>query len=138
MQTRDIPLEVVLEFLPSDDLAFWSRDHTAAILISKKRSAEISLVKTVNFRSSAMAEPEPGTYKVAEAKTAPFDARFPNTNQARYCWQGYIDFHRCTNIRGEDFEPCQYFRHVYRAMCPKSWTEAWDEQREGGTFAGRV
>ncbi len=34
-----------------------------------------------------------------DIKTAPFDARFPNTNQTRNCWQNYIDFHRCIQVK---------------------------------------
>lgn len=29
-----------------------------------------------------------------ELSTAPFDPRFPNQNQTRYCWQSYVDYHR--------------------------------------------
>lgn len=56
-----------------------------------------------------------------EIKTAPFDARFPNTNQTRNCWQNYVDFHRCIKKKGEEHEPCQYFKRVYRSLCPVSW-----------------
>lgn len=60
--------------------------------------------------------------------TAPFDPRFPTTNQTRNCWQNYVDFHRCILQRGEQYEPCQYFKRVYRSLCPMSWVEQWDEQ----------
>lgn len=35
----------------------------------------------------------------ADLKTVPFDARFPNQNQTRNCWQNYIDFHKCINVK---------------------------------------
>lgn len=54
-------------------------------------------------------------------KTAPFDARFPNTNQTKNCWQNYVDFHRCQKMKGEDYEPCEYFRRVYKSLCPIAW-----------------
>ena len=54
-------------------------------------------------------------------ETAKFDARFPNTNQTRNCWQNYVDFHRCVNIKGEEYEPCGYFKKVYKSLCPVAW-----------------
>jgi len=71
-------------------------------------------------------------------ETAPSDPRFPNQNQTRYCWQSYIDFHRCQKIKGEEFAPCEYFKKVYLSMCPNAWVEKWDEQREAGNFAGKI
>ncbi|KAG6232981.1 hypothetical protein E4U26_003531 [Claviceps purpurea] len=47
-----------------------------------------------------------------ELVTKPFklvtgpDARFPNTNQTKHCWQNYVDYHKCINAKGEDFAPC--------------------------------
>jgi cytochrome c oxidase subunit 6b len=70
--------------------------------------------------------------------TAPFDARFPNQNQTRNCWQNYMDFHRCQKVKGEDYEPCLYFQRVYHSMCPSAWIEKWDEQREEGRFPGKI
>jgi len=71
-------------------------------------------------------------------KTAPFDARFPNQNQTKNCWQNYVDFHRCQKIKGEDFEPCEYFRRVYKSLCPIAWVDNWDTQREEGSFASKI
>jgi cytochrome c oxidase subunit 6b len=34
-----------------------------------------------------------------DLKTAPFDARFPNTNQSKNCWQNYVDFHKCIKLK---------------------------------------
>ncbi|KZW02868.1 cytochrome c oxidase, subunit VIb [Exidia glandulosa HHB12029] len=67
-------------------------------------------------------------------QTAPFDARFPNTNQTRHCWQSYVDYHKCINAKGEDYAPCKQFKRVFRSLCPIEWVSRWDEQRESGTF----
>ncbi|XP_050506678.1 cytochrome c oxidase subunit 6B1 [Diabrotica virgifera virgifera] len=71
-------------------------------------------------------------------KTAPFDPRFPNTNQTRYCYQSYLDFHRCQKVRGSDYKPCEYFSKVFHSVCPNAWIEKWDGQREEGNFAGNI
>ncbi|CAK9811548.1 Cytochrome c oxidase subunit 12, mitochondrial [Anthophora quadrimaculata] len=66
--------------------------------------------------------------------TAPYDPRFPNQNQTRYCFTSYVDFQRCKNRHGEDYEACKYFKKVYNAMCPNAWIEKWNDQIENGTF----
>jgi cytochrome c oxidase subunit 6b len=38
------------------------------------------------------------------------DARFPNQNQTKHCWQNYVDYHKCINAKGEDFAPCRQVR----------------------------
>ncbi|KAL9590273.1 MAG: hypothetical protein Q9203_000946 [Teloschistes exilis] len=38
---------------------------------------------------------------------AGFDARFPNQNQTKHCWQNYVDYHKCILAKGEDFKPCR-------------------------------
>jgi len=63
-----------------------------------------------------------------------YDPRYPNQNQTRRCQMSYVDFHRCQKLRGEDYEPCQYFFRVYNAMCPNAWVERWDDQRERGVY----
>ncbi|KAH7157082.1 cytochrome c oxidase, subunit VIb [Dactylonectria macrodidyma] len=75
-----------------------------------------------------------------ELVTKPFkfvtgtDARFPNQNQTKHCWQNYVDYHKCINAKGEDFAPCKQFWHAYRSLCPSGWYVRWDEQREAGSF----
>ena len=54
-------------------------------------------------------------------ETPPFDARFPNVNQTRNCWQNYVDYHKCLKVKGEDYAPCQYFKRVYSSLCPVAW-----------------
>jgi cytochrome c oxidase subunit 6b len=76
-----------------------------------------------------------------------FDARFPNVNQTKHCWQNYVDYHKCINAKGEDFKPCKQVQHLsgsfeiyitnrmlqfkfaYHSLCHSGWTERWDEQR---------
>nr|CDP27433.1 Putative Cytochrome c oxidase polypeptide VIb [Podospora anserina S mat+] len=70
-----------------------------------------------------------------ERVTKPFkfvtgvDARFPNTNQTKHCWQNYVDYHKCILAKGEDFAPCRQFWLAYRSLCPSGWYERWDAQR---------
>ncbi|CAE6505884.1 unnamed protein product [Rhizoctonia solani] len=67
-------------------------------------------------------------------QTAGFDARFPNQNQSKHCYQNYIDYHKCINAKGEDFAPCKQFYRAYRSLCPNDWVSRFDEQRENGVF----
>ncbi|EUC57569.1 COX6B subunit VIb of cytochrome C oxidase [Rhizoctonia solani AG-3 Rhs1AP] len=67
-------------------------------------------------------------------QTAGFDARFPNQNQTKHCYQNYVDYYKCINARGEDFAPCKQFYRAYRSLCPNDWVSRFDEQRESGTF----
>ncbi|KAK3784015.1 hypothetical protein RRG08_025209 [Elysia crispata] len=63
-----------------------------------------------------------------------FDARFPNMNQTRRCWQNYVDYLRCQEVLGEDHEPCEYFKKTYKFLCPGFWIEKWDDQVANGIF----
>ena len=74
---------------------------------------------------------------LAQIKTAPFDPRFPTTNQAKSCFTRYNEFHKCAKEKGADDANCQAFQRYYRSICPNEWVEKWDEQRENGTWAGR-
>ncbi|EJT51719.1 hypothetical protein A1Q2_02815 [Trichosporon asahii var. asahii CBS 8904] len=94
--------------------------------------------------------------KTYTLQTAGFDARFPNQNQTKHCHvnptqpdpvprscladnqQNFVDFHKCVNAKGEDFQPCQQFKRAYMALCPNEWTNKWDEQLENGTFPASV
>ncbi|XP_058465946.1 cytochrome c oxidase subunit 6B1-like [Malaya genurostris] len=76
--------------------------------------------------------------KLPGLKTAPWDPRFPNQNQTKYCFQSYLDFHRCEKIKGEGHNVCQYFKDVFQDMCPNEWVQKWDDQRSAGTFAGKI
>ncbi|XP_075226119.1 uncharacterized protein LOC142327126 [Lycorma delicatula] len=70
--------------------------------------------------------------------TAPFDPRFPNSNQTKYCYQSYLDFHRCRKVKGEGYEPCKYFQKVFESICPNEWIDKWNTQIEEGNFAGNI
>jgi len=67
-----------------------------------------------------------------------FDPRFPNTNQTKNCWQNFVDYHRCIKIKGEDYEPCIYFKNAYGTLCPGTWVDKWTAEVEEGTFAGKI
>lgn len=49
-----------------------------------------------------------------------------------------MDFHRCTNLKGPDYEPCNYFKRVFTTMCPIDWVEKWDDQRAEGSFPTKL
>eukprot|EP00050_Salpingoeca_kvevrii_P005838 m.285917 g.285917 ORF g.285917 m.285917 type:complete len:94 (+) comp11475_c0_seq1:59-340(+) len=69
-----------------------------------------------------------------DIKTVQFDARFPNTNQTKACWQNYVDFHKCVKQKGSDYQPCRQFLSAYLSLCPVDWIQKWDEQRENNVF----
>ncbi|XP_068934780.1 cytochrome c oxidase subunit 6B1 [Petaurus breviceps papuanus] len=79
--------------------------------------------------------------KIRNYRTAPFDSRFPNQNQTRNCWQNYLDFHRCEkamNEKGGDVSVCQWYKRVYKSLCPLSWVSTWDDRRAEETFPGKI
>lgn len=67
-------------------------------------------------------------------QTAGFDARFPNTNQTKHCWQAYVDHHKCKNLYGSENDACRHFYRTFNSLCPNRWIARWDEQREAGKF----
>ncbi|TPX34126.1 hypothetical protein SeMB42_g07362 [Synchytrium endobioticum] len=71
-------------------------------------------------------------------RTTSFDARFPNTNQTRNCWQNYVDYFKCIKAKGDDYAPCMQFKSAYLCLCPSRWVEKWDEQREANVFPALV
>ncbi|KAL4933431.1 cytochrome c oxidase subunit VIb [Aspergillus undulatus] len=81
---------------------------------------------------------EPVETKPFKFVTAGYDARFPQQNQTKHCWQNYVDYHKCVTAKGEDFRPCRQFYLAFRSLCPKPWTDRWDEQREKGNFPARL
>ncbi|KAJ5133598.1 cytochrome c oxidase polypeptide vib [Penicillium atrosanguineum] len=34
-----------------------------------------------------------------------YDARFPQQNQTKHCWQNYVDYYKCVEAKGDDFRP---------------------------------
>ena len=69
--------------------------------------------------------------------TAPYDPRFPATNQARHCFVRYNEFHKCVFERGPDAERCAFYRRAYESMCPEEWVEEWQELRDKGLWMGK-
>ncbi|KAG9287109.1 hypothetical protein G9A89_001003 [Geosiphon pyriformis] len=67
-------------------------------------------------------------------QTAGFDARFPNTNQTKHCFQNYIDYYKCIKSKGENYRPCKQFYQAFHSLCPNDWIARWDEQQERGAF----
>ncbi|PWN37631.1 putative COX12-cytochrome-c oxidase, subunit VIB [Meira miltonrushii] len=77
---------------------------------------------------------EVGEAKTFTLQTAAFDARFPNQNQTKHCWQNYVDFYKCAGVRGADDSACKQFYRAFHSLCPNEWIAKWDEQREGDAF----
>ncbi|KAK9460468.1 cytochrome c oxidase, subunit VIb [Lipomyces oligophaga] len=73
-------------------------------------------------------------YKSPKSAVTNYDPRFPNQNQTAHCWQYYVDYFKCINSMGEGYKPCNQFKTGYRLLCPDTWVEKWDEQRENGIF----
>merc|ERR1712004_432444 len=46
----------------------------------------------------------------------------------------YVDYHRCQKLKGEDYEPCNFFAKNFQTVCPNAWIEKWNEQREKNAF----
>merc|ERR1712170_212293 len=66
--------------------------------------------------------------------SAPYDARFPNTNNTKECWQNFTDYHRCKKQKGEDYEPCNYFLKSYHSFCPGHISEKNDDLMEKSAY----
>ncbi|PSN29499.1 Cytochrome c oxidase subunit 6B [Blattella germanica] len=71
---------------------------------------------------------------------APLDLIGRRSVQMRrtYCWQSYVDYYRCQKLKGEGYEPCEYFRKCFESLCPYAWVEKWDTQREENRFPGKI
>jgi len=102
-------------------------------LIHQKQESQ----KEVKMSDSGEDEQQPVT-KPFKFVTAGADARYPNTNQTKHCWQNYVDYHKCVNAKGEDFAPCRQFFLAYRSLCPSGWYQRWDEQRDAGNFPAKL
>ncbi|KXJ96835.1 cytochrome c oxidase, subunit VIb [Microdochium bolleyi] len=83
-------------------------------------------------------ERETKPFKFVTGTSSGVDARFPNQNQTKHCWQNYVDYHKCINAKGEDFAPCRQFYLAYKSLCPSGWHQRWDEQREAGNFPAKL
>ncbi|CAH0476901.1 unnamed protein product [Peronospora belbahrii] len=72
----------------------------------------------------------------AKLKTTPLDPRFPNQNQAQHCWTRYNEFVLCLKSNDGDEDACHKYLQYAASVCPSSWMDRWNEQREEGTFQG--
>lgn len=81
---------------------------------------------------------DPETVKPSDLITAPFDPRFPHQNQTKYCYQMFLDFHRCIKLRGKGYKACEYFERNSKELCPNSWLEKWEDQIANGTFPADI
>jgi len=71
---------------------------------------------------------------VNEVVTAPYDPRFPATNQARHCFVRYNEYYKCVFERGAESERCAFYQRAYESLCPADWVEEWEELREKGLW----
>mmetsp|Transcript_55610 Transcript_55610/g.81740 ORF Transcript_55610/g.81740 Transcript_55610/m.81740 type:complete len:95 (+) Transcript_55610:33-317(+) len=69
-------------------------------------------------------------------KTAPYNARNPQTNQTKHCYAKYNEFFRCEKHHGEDAKECMKIKQAFFSLCPSEWRTKWDDQRENGFFPG--
>ena len=37
-----------------------------------------------------------------------------------------------------DVSVCEWYRRVYKSLCPVSWVSAWDDRIAEGTFPGKI
>ncbi|KIZ05207.1 cytochrome c oxidase subunit VIb [Monoraphidium neglectum] len=74
---------------------------------------------------------------VNEVVTAPYDPRFPATNQARHCFVRYNEYYKCVFERGTEADRCNFYKRAYESMCPADWVEEWEELREKGLWMGK-
>ncbi|TMW59935.1 hypothetical protein Poli38472_005004 [Pythium oligandrum] len=87
----------------------------------------------------------------AKLKTTPIDPRFPNQNQAQHCWYRtnrrpsvhcvarrtrYNEYVLCLKNNDGDEDSCKKYFQAAHSICPSSWFDRWEEERENGTFAG--
>ncbi|XP_050435214.1 uncharacterized protein LOC126842329 [Adelges cooleyi] len=93
----------------------------AAVVFAPSKAVEMANPDEDDMIKKAMEENRP-------------DPRFPNVHTTRYCYNHYIDYHRCRHLLGEEEPSCEIFRKTYTRMCPNSWVNDWDEQREQGIF----
>merc|ERR1711965_728346 len=78
---------------------------------------------------------------IKDLRSPPRNARFPQYNQMRYCFDEYWQFQSCmakASKAGEDGESkCLPMYKNLMALCPNEWAEPWDEAVEDGRWAWR-
>ncbi|KAG5461849.1 MAG: hypothetical protein BJ554DRAFT_5897, partial [Olpidium bornovanus] len=45
----------------------------------------------------------------------------PSKSKSKFCWQNFVDYHKCVKARGKDYLPCGQFRIAYYQLCPDFW-----------------
>ncbi|KAF0690308.1 Aste57867_18289 [Aphanomyces stellatus] len=73
---------------------------------------------------------------IEDFKTTPVDPRFPTQNQTQHCWVRYNEWALCLKQNGDDEDACKKQRSYARSLCPGSWIEKWDTERDEGNFSG--
>ena len=68
--------------------------------------------------------------------STPYDPRYPGTNKAAWCERSFYDYHNCRKIRGESYEPCNFFKIAYQDICPNDWVDRWEDQVRRKVFDG--
>ncbi|KAK1882078.1 Cytochrome c oxidase subunit 6B1 [Dissostichus eleginoides] len=116
--------------------------YTAGIKVTLSSSLQLLQVSIDDiFLTEVKMAEEDIQAKLQNYRTAPFDARFPNSNQTRNCWSNYLDFYRCQkalDAKGVDTAPCDWYKRVFTSICPISWVQKWNDQREEGNFPGKI
>ncbi|KAJ6219386.1 hypothetical protein RDWZM_005198 [Blomia tropicalis] len=82
-------------------------------------SVELEIVTAKDGTKTAV--PKNKEMLAVRRQTVPYDPRFPNTNQTKNCYQNYLDFFRCQKVKGEDYEPCNWYKFAYKELCPPVW-----------------
>ncbi|KAJ1919567.1 Cytochrome c oxidase subunit 6B [Mycoemilia scoparia] len=67
-----------------------------------------------------------------DVSTPGFDARFPNVNQTKNCWQNFVDYNKCVQAKGEEYAPCKRFFKAFHSLCPDEWISNWESQKDNG------
>ncbi len=94
-------------------------------------AAEAPAAEEAAAEEAAAEEAAPA--RVVVVDTAPLDARFPTTNQARHCFVKYSEAHKCLAEGGD----CARLVRDYRSICPQEWLERWNTAREEGSYHGK-
>lgn len=74
---------------------------------------------------------------VETINTAPYDPRFPSTNQNRHCFIRYNEYYKCAFERGAEDPRCEFYKNAYLSLCPPDWVEEWEELRQNGIWFGK-
>ncbi|VDN03898.1 unnamed protein product [Thelazia callipaeda] len=48
--------------------------------------------------------------------------RYPQMKCTKHCSDYFADYHRCIEILGKQYEPCNFFKIVFTNLCPSTWT----------------